>query len=179
MSKINFYLITRNPLPSAATARPPAVRSLRSLGPPAARYARQTTPTWPPKLPNKTSRPSVKPRPQWPLCKSAIFQFSALGDLGGRIWGLPVPLNRGRWATFDLWHNPEKCLLLWFFDTENSANQLTASEATEAGLNRPKTSARVCKGCMQSYDLLALKLRPWWARIVMYRHNFFLSQVFF
>ena len=32
---------TRNPLPSAATARPPAVSSLRSLAPPAARFARQ------------------------------------------------------------------------------------------------------------------------------------------
>ena len=159
---------TRNPLPSAATceasgaklaslAAPPR-RSLRSPIPLTARFARQTPSTWPPRTPKKTSRPSGK--------------TSASDGLGGRIWGHPVPLNRGRWATFDSWHNPEKCLLLWFFDTQNSANQLTASEAAEASLDRPKTSARMSKGCMQSFDLLALKLRPWWGNTAMDRHNF-------
>ena len=46
------------------------------------------------------------------------------------------------------------------FDTPKSVNQLTASEAVEAGLDRPKTSALMNGGCMQSFDLLALKLRP-------------------
>ena len=46
------------------------------------------------------------------------------------------------------------------FDTPNSTYQLTASEAAEAGLDRPKTSALMNGGCMQSFDLLALKLRP-------------------
>ena len=56
-----------------------------------ARYARQTTPTRLPKLPNKTSRPSVKPRPQWPLCKSAIFQFpaSATSEVGSEATRSP------------------------------------------------------------------------------------------
>ena len=116
----------------------PAGNSLRSATSPAARFARQTPSTWPSKTPKKTSRPSGK--------------TSASDGLGGRIWGHPVLLNRGRWATFDSRHNLEKCLLLWFFDTGNSAHMF--------------------KGCMQSFDLLALKLRPWWAQIVMYRHNF-------
>ena len=120
----------------------PAGASLRSATPPAARCARQTPSTWPSRTPKKTSRPSGK--------------TSASDGLGGRIWGHPVPLNRGRWATLDSWHNPEKCLLLWFFDTENSANQLTASEAAEAGFIRLITSALMSKGCMQSFDLLAL-----------------------
>ena len=46
------------------------------------------------------------------------------------------------------------------FDTPTSTYQMTASEAAEAGLDRPKTSALMNGGCMQSFDLLALKLRP-------------------
>ena len=42
--------------------------------------------------------------------------------------------------------------------TLNSTNQLTASEAAEAGLTWPKTSALMSRGCMQSFNLLALKL---------------------
>ena len=47
------------------------------------------------------------------------------------------------------------------FETEatNSTYQLTASEAVEAGLTWPKTSAFMSKGYMQSFNLLALKLR--------------------
>ena len=44
--------------------------------------------------------------------------------------------------------------------TLNSTNQLTASEAAEAGLTWPKTSALMSRGCMQSFNHLALKLRP-------------------
>ena len=40
------------------------------------------------------------------------------------------------------------------------------------GLLRLITSALVSKGCMQSFDLLALKLRPWCGDIVMDRHSF-------
>ena len=64
----------------------------------------------------------------------------------------------------------EKCFLLWFF--RNSQNKLTASEAAEAGLDRPKTSALMSKGCMQSFEVLALKLRPWWGHRATYRDNF-------
>ena len=51
------------------------------------------------------------------------------------------------------------------FETEatNSTYQLTASEAVEtveAGLTWPETSAFMSRGCMQSFNLLALKLRP-------------------
>ena len=35
-----------------------------------------------------------------------------------------------------------------FFDTGNSENQQTTSEAAEAGLEWPKTSARMSKGCI-------------------------------
>ena len=47
------------------------------------------------------------------------------------------------------------------FETEatNSTYQLTASEAVEAGLILPKTSAFMSRGCIQSFNLLALKLR--------------------
>ena len=47
------------------------------------------------------------------------------------------------------------------FETEatKSTYRLTASEAVEAGLTRPKTSAFMSQGCMQSFNLLALKLR--------------------
>ena len=47
------------------------------------------------------------------------------------------------------------------FETEatNSTYQLTASEAMEAGLTWPKTSALMSRGCMQNFNLLGLKLR--------------------
>ena len=50
------------------------------------------------------------------------------------------------------------------FETEatNSTYQLTASEAVEiveAGLTWPETSAFMSRGCIQSFNLLALKLR--------------------
>ena len=47
-----------------------------------------------------------------------------------------------------------------FFDTPNSTCEVTASEAVEAGLIWPKTSAHICRGHMQSFNLLASKLRP-------------------
>ena len=55
----------------------------------------------------------------------------ASDSLGGRIWGPPIPLNRGRWATFDFSHDPKNRFLLWFFDTPNSTYQQTALEAAE------------------------------------------------
>ena len=94
------------------------------------------------------------------IWKSRFLPILASGDLGSRIWGHAVPLNRGRWATFGFSHDPKKRVLLWFFDTPKSTYQLMASAAAEAGLNRPKTSALMNGGCMQSFDLLALKLRP-------------------
>ena len=53
------------------------------------------------------------------------------------------------------------------FETEatNSTYQLAASEAVEiveaveAGLTWPETSAFMSRGCIQSFNLLALKLR--------------------
>ena len=47
-----------------------------------------------------------------------------------------------------------------------------ASEAAEAGFIRLITSALMSKGCMQSFDLLALKLRPWCSFKATYRHSF-------
>ena len=85
-----------------------------------------------------------------------------------------VPLSRGRWATFDFSHDPKKRFLLWIFDTPNSTYQLAASEATEAGLERPKTSAFMSGGCMQSLNPIALKLRP----CIEDRANFWLTDVF-
>ena len=40
------------------------------------------------------------------------------------------------------------------FDTPKSVNQLTASEAAEAGLTRPKTTALMSGGYMPSFNLL-------------------------
>ena len=57
-----------------------------------------------------------KIRKDWLNCN---FQFPASGDLGGRIWGHPVPLNRGCWATLDFSHDLKKCFLLWFIDIPN------------------------------------------------------------
>ena len=47
------------------------------------------------------------------------------------------------------------------FETEatNSTYQLTASEAVEAGLTWPKSSAFMSQGCMETFNLLALKIR--------------------
>ena len=47
------------------------------------------------------------------------------------------------------------------FETEatDSIYQLKASEAVEAGLKWFKTSAFMSRGCMQSFNLIALKLR--------------------
>ena len=44
-------------------------------------------------------------------------------------------------------------------EATNSTYQLTASEAVEAGLTWPKTSAFMSRGCMETFNLLALKLR--------------------
>ena len=40
------------------------------------------------------------------------------------------------------------------FDTPKSVNKLTASEAAEAGLTRPKTTALMSGGYMSSFNLL-------------------------
>ena len=47
-----------------------------------------------------------------------------------------------------------------FFDTPNSTCEVTASEAAEAGLIVTMTCARMSRGYMQSFNLLALKLWP-------------------
>ena len=52
--------------------------------------------------------------------KNRFWPLTASDGLGGQIWGHPVPLNRGRWATFELCHDLEKCFLLWFLGTRNS-----------------------------------------------------------
>ena len=48
----------------------------------------------------------------------------------------------------------------------------TASEATEGFIWLITTSTLVCKGCIQSFKLLALKLRPWCGHLVIYRQGF-------
>ena len=47
-----------------------------------------------------------------------------------------------------------------FFDTTKSPCEVTASEAVEAGLKVPMTWLMICRGHMQSFTLLALKLSP-------------------
>ena len=47
----------------------------------------------------------------------------------------------------------------------------TALEAAEAGYLDPITSALMCKDCMQSFKLLAFKLRPWCSHLVIYRQG--------
>ena len=47
----------------------------------------------------------------------------------------------------------------------------TASEAAEAGYLDPITSTLMCKDCMQSFKLLAFKLRPWCSHLVIYRQG--------
>ena len=44
------------------------------------------------------------------------------------------------------------------FDTTNSPCEATASEAVEAGLIVPMTWLMICRGHMQSFTFLALKL---------------------
>ena len=88
----------------------------------------------------------------------AIFWIAASDDLGGRIWGHPVPLNRGRWTTLKSCLDLEKCFLLCFFDTPNSTCEVTASEAAEAGLIVTMTWPTLSTTHMQSFNLLALKL---------------------
>ena len=95
----------------------------------------------------------------------------ASGGLGGRIWGLPVYLNRGHWATFDFSHDLEKCFLLWFFGIPNCTYQLTASEATEVGLIWPKTSAPTRSCSMASFSLLTVKMWLCIKDIQKYRQN--------
>ena len=61
------------------------------------------------------------------------------------------------------------------FDTQHSRMRhpgSTASEAAEAGYLDPITSTLMCKDCMQSFKLLALKLRPWCGHLVIYRQGF-------
>ena len=49
----------------------------------------------------------------------------------------------------------------------------TASEATEAGfIWLITTSTLVYKGCIQSFKLLALKLKPWCGHLVIFRQGF-------
>ena len=65
-----------------------------------------------------------------------------------------VPLNRGRWATFN---SASKNASFYDFLTP---------EITKISLQWPKTSALVSRGCMQSFNLLALKLRPWCKKLL-------------
>ena len=61
------------------------------------------------------------------------------------------------------------------FDTQHSRMRhpgSTALEAAEAGYLDPITSALMCKDCMQSFKLLAFKLRPWCSHLVIYRQGF-------
>ena len=87
-----------------------------------------------------------------------ILASATSDDLGGRIWGHPVPLNRGRWATLDEWMNPEKWLLLWFLACQNKVWPLLASEVTEADLNMPMTSAPPRPVYMPNLVVLGWKL---------------------
>ena len=60
------------------------------------------------------------------------------------------------------------------FDTQHSRMRhpgSTALEAAEAGYLDPITSALMCKDCMQSFKLLAFKLRPWCSHLVIYRQG--------
>ena len=92
------------------------------------------------------------------MSKVAIVWIAASDDLGGWIWGHPVPLNRGRWTTLKSCLDLEKIFLPCFFDTSNSTCEVTASEAAEAGLIVTMTWLTLSTTHMQSYDLLALKL---------------------
>ena len=47
----------------------------------------------------------------------------------------------------------------------------TVLEAAEAGYLDPITSALMCKDCMQSFKLLAFKLKPWCSHLVIYRQG--------
>ena len=67
--------------------------------------------------------------------------------------------------------NMRKCFLLWFFDTQNSKIGPIASEATEVRFTWLITSINMRNGCMY-FIILALKLKPWWRNLVMYRHSF-------
>ena len=91
---------------------------------------------------------------KWPFFKMGKITILASDGLGGRIWGHPIPLNRGLWATFDFSHDLEKCFLLWFFGTPSLTYQLTASEAAEADLIWPMSPAPMGRGHMQSFNLL-------------------------
>ena len=121
------------------------------------------------------------------ISKIALFRFLASGDLGGppnsrsyrSIWSRA--LERPRMSIWGCsleeviiilqtgWNYLEKRFLPWLFDTPNSTNQITASEAAEAGFIWLITSALICNGCIQSFNLLALKLRPWWGKIAMFQ----------
>ena len=92
--------------------------------------------------------------------KSRFLKFLASDDLGGRIWGHPVHVNRGRRVTLDFSHDLKKCFLLWFFDTPNSTYQLTVSEAAEVNADRPKTTAPMGKGYMPILNLLGSLVWP-------------------
>jgi len=91
---------------------------------------------------------------------SRVWSLQASDSLGGRIWILRLysPHKSSTLSDFWLWSRPQKYFQI-FFDTPNSTYQLTASEALEAGLKWPKTSALMSLGCMQSFNLLALKIR--------------------
>ena len=57
----------------------------------------------------------------WNWVKSRFLPFLASYVLGRRMWGHPVTLNRGHWASFEFSHDLEKCSLQWLFDTRNTA----------------------------------------------------------
>ena len=108
---------------------------------------------------------------KWSFYKMGKITILASDGLGGRIWGHPIPLNRGLWATFDFSHDLEKCFLLWFFGTPSLTYQLTASEAAEADLIWPKTSAPTRSCYLASFSLLALTVWPCISDIQKYRQK--------
>ena len=61
---------------------------------------------------------------------------------------------------FEVLSWPQKMLPSMFFDTPNSKCEVTASEAAEAGLIVTMTWPTLSTTHMQSFNLLALKLRP-------------------
>ena len=107
--------------------------------------------------------------------KNTVFALFGVGWPRRLDLRSPIPQNRGRWASFDSSPDLEKCFLLRFFDTQNSGMRhpgSTALEAAEAGYLDPITSALMCKDCLQSFKLLAFKLRPWCSHLVIYRQGF-------
>ena len=81
-------------------------------------------------------------------------------EIRSEFWGHTAPHNRGRWVTLDFGHDLKNAIFYDFWHPQYNSNyQLMASEAAEAGLTWPKTSALISRGYKQSFYLLALKRR--------------------